>query len=110
MADDNDTGAGADPATPAAAPPHPPESNDHGVGLALLVGFFALVGLFLAVAALVVAFNRPKEAAAGSSSSATVDGAIRLSEFSIDGDLTLPPGHVQLTISNTGSQIHNLEV
>ena len=82
--------------------PHRRNGRDRGVGLALLVGFFALVGLFLAVAAIVVAFNRPKDAAAGGSAPSTVDGAIRLNEFAIEGDLTLPPGHVQLTISNTG--------
>src|SRR4051794_21583807 len=113
----DDAGVGGDQAgpggpAPTGSPPparRSPERDDRGVGLALLVGFVALVGLFLAVAAIVVAFNRPKEAAAGNSA-ATVDGAIRLSEFAIEGDLTLPPGHVQLTISNTGSQVHNLEV
>jgi FtsP/CotA-like multicopper oxidase with cupredoxin domain len=113
----DDAGMGGDQAAPGGPAPtgsppparRSPERDDRGVGLALLVGFVALVGLFLAVAAIVVAFNRPKEAAAGNSA-ATVDGAIRLSEFAIEGDLTLPPGHVQLTISNTGSQVHNLEV
>ena len=42
----------AGPAAGAAlAPPSPEQRADRGVGLALLVGFFALVGLFLAVAA-----------------------------------------------------------
>lgn len=81
---------------------------DRGVGLALVVGLFALVALFLGIAAIVVAFNRPKGAA--ESSSSEVNGAISLSEFAIKGDLTLAPGRVKLTITNNGSQVHNLSL
>ena len=66
-------------------------SGGGGTGLALVVGFFALAGLFLAVAAIVVAFNRPKESVATASTNSEVDGTIQLTEFAIKGDLTLPP-------------------
>jgi uncharacterized cupredoxin-like copper-binding protein len=92
-----------------ASPPGGASAN--GTGLSLVVAFFALAGLFLGVAAIVVAFNRPKEGTvATSSANGTVEGAIALSEFSIGGDLTLPPGHVQLSITNNGSQAHDFEV
>src|SRR4051812_31909350 len=81
-----------------------------GTGLALVVGFFALAGLFLAIAAIVVAFNRPKESVAAAATNGEVDGTIQLTEFSIKGDLTLPPGQVMLTVQNNGSQVHNFEV
>lgn len=81
---------------------------DTASGGALLVGLIALVGLFLAVAAIVVAFNRPKGATA--TTAAAVTGRVELSEFAIKGDLTLPPGDITLSITNTGSQVHNLQV
>jgi uncharacterized cupredoxin-like copper-binding protein len=82
---------------------------DKGVGLSLLVGLFALLGLFLAIAAIVVAFNRPKGATTAASSS-EVTGSVELSEFAIKGDLTLPPGNVTLKVTNTGSMVHTLQV
>lgn len=45
--------------------------------------------------------------ASGSGSEAVI-GRVELSEFEIEGELTLPPGRVGLEVKNVGAAIHNL--
>jgi manganese oxidase len=82
-----------------------PAQTDTRVGSALLVGFLAIVGVFLGVAALAVAWARPggtAEAAAATRANLT------LSEFAIKGDLEVPPGDVTFLVHNAGGQVHNV--
>ena len=98
---------------PAATQGGPPDGDgDRSTGVALIVGLVALLGLFLGVAALVVALGRPEDvvATSGGAAGGTVNGSVALNEFEIAGDLTLPPGEVSLTITNGGAQVHNIEM
>ncbi|HUO46733.1 MAG TPA: multicopper oxidase domain-containing protein [Acidimicrobiia bacterium] len=68
------------------------------ISLTLMGGLIAIIG--------VVAAIRTPAAATGVSGPAIIE--VALSEFAITGDLTAPAGEVQLRVTNSGGQIHNL--
>ena len=84
----------------------PAQRSGGETGLTLLMGFFALVGIFLGVTALVVAWS--KDGGGGGGSAGPVVAALTLSEFAIKGDLEVPPGAVEFNVVNAGSQVHNV--
>jgi len=67
-----------------------------------------LMGLLVAVLAIVAVATRPVTAAGESSADAPFTATIQLKEFSITGDLTVPAGHVKLEVVNDGTAVHNL--
>ena len=74
----------------------------------MLMGVFAVLTAILALVAAVRGGSGDEEAAGGDGDNAPVTASIELNEWSISGDLTVPPGPLTLEISNTGSMIHNL--
>ena len=64
-----------------------------------------LMGVLVAVVAMVAVLRRPAEAA-GVEGPAVIDA--ELTEFAIGGTLTAPAGPIQIQVNNAGSQIHNL--
>ncbi|HVR32591.1 MAG TPA: multicopper oxidase domain-containing protein [Acidimicrobiia bacterium] len=59
----------------------------------------------------VVAADSPSTGAAGSESPAAPTVAhVTLGEWTIEGDLTVPPGPVTFEIENRGTVVHNLEI
>jgi FtsP/CotA-like multicopper oxidase with cupredoxin domain len=88
----------------------PAERTGNEAGLTLLMGFLALIGLFVGITALVVAWARDGGGGKGSSSNGEAVARIVLSEFAIKGDLEVPPGTVTFDIVNEGSQVHNFAI
>ena len=98
------------------APPRSPEpkQSDGGRTLGSLIFFgmtallIALVASLLVVGVIGLLDDDGGSAGAGGAASSTID--VTLSEFTIDGNLTVAPGDVTLAVANTGTQQHNLVV
>ncbi|HEY6634091.1 MAG TPA: multicopper oxidase domain-containing protein [Acidimicrobiia bacterium] len=69
-----------------------------------LMAFFAVV---TAVLAAVAAFRSDGDTAQAAGVE-EVSASIELTEFSITGDLTVDPGNLTITLTNSGTMIHNL--
>lgn len=84
-------------------------SNTFDRALWVLAVFAALT----AALALVAAIRSPQSNPGGSEPIAApqqVSAAIELTEFAINGDLDVPEGDLQITVSNTGAAPHNLVI
>lgn len=76
----------------------------------------AVFGALAAGLALVAAIRTPADATAAGgtslgadpSASGPVTAVIELNDFSIDGDLEIPAGDVEIELTNTGAALHNL--
>jgi manganese oxidase len=97
-----------------AAPSAPQGDSDRSRNIGSLI-FFGMAGLLIAlVAALLVIgvigllTDDGGSGAGGGSASSTVD--VSLTEFAINGNLTVPPGDVTLNVTNNGSMQHDLVV
>ena len=69
-----------------------------------LMAFFAVI---TAVLAAVAAFGSDGDTAQAADVE-QVSAAIELNEFAITGDLTVDPGNLTITLTNSGTMIHNL--
>jgi manganese oxidase len=83
-----------------------PENNSKTFDRSLAVmAVFAVVTAILAVVAAVRAGDAPAQAAEGGES---VTANVELSEWAITGDLEVASGDLDITLSNSGSLVHNL--
>lgn len=73
--------------------------------LLLLVGVIAAAAAVLAV---IAAARGGEVGATPPEQDPTQTAAVTLTEFSIDGDLQVDPGHIRLEVANDGSVVHNL--
>ncbi len=69
-----------------------------------LMAFFAVI---TAVLAAVAAFGSDGDTAQAADVE-QISAAIELNEFAITGDLTVDPGNLTITLTNSGTMIHNL--
>jgi len=72
--------------------------------LAVMAVFAALTAVLAIVAALRAGETPAKAAEEGGPATANLE----LAEWEITGDLEIPPGDLSITLSNTGSMVHNL--
>ncbi|MFP3882564.1 MAG: multicopper oxidase domain-containing protein [Actinomycetota bacterium] len=73
-----------------------------------VMAIFAVLTAALAGVAAVRAGEAPAEEEAAEEDGGPVTANIELAEWSITGDLEVPPGDLTITLSNTGSMVHNL--
>lgn len=73
-----------------------------------LMALFAVLTAALAGVAAIRAGGSTVEAADDGGSGGPVTANIELSEWAISGDLTVSPGDLTITLSNTGTMVHNL--
>ncbi len=81
--------------------------------VAVLIGIFGVIAVVIAVIA-AIATIRGGTPAAASADESEAGGAvaphISMTEFAIDGDLTIPPGDVTIELHNDGGVVHNLAI
>ena len=80
--------------------------NSRTFDRALMV--MAVFALATAVLAGIAAFRSDGSAAADAGETEEVTASIELSEFAITGDLTVDPGDLTITLTNSGTMVHNL--
>ena len=93
--------------------PEKQEGNGGTWVLAFLLGLIALIVLpIIAIGLIAVASDDDDSGSSGSGSAGgtTTSAAIGLSEFAIEGQLTVPAGTVTLDVRNEGAIEHNLVV
>jgi uncharacterized cupredoxin-like copper-binding protein len=90
-----------------ASPPAATAPSSFGRVIDRVTVLASAIGVLVAAAAVVVAFRAPATAAAGPEG---VVAEIRLTEFTITGDLAVPAGPVVLDVENVGTVPHNLTV
>ncbi len=89
-----------------------PENSSKTFDRFLLV--LALMGFATLVLAIVASVRAPglasAEPAPTAAASGMVEATLTLSEFAIQGDLSIPAGHVVFELVNVGTQIHNVVI
>ena len=79
--------------------------------VAVLIGVFGVIAVVIAVIAAIATIRGGTPVAAASEGEGQeVAPHISLTEFAIDGDLTIPPGEVTIELHNEGGAIHNLAI